>query len=457
MVSKIILLFSLLSAVLSVVHGDTVKRMTASAFSPTSVAEAGKAWLSVDFTMEDDVPAVPRGQRYIIKMQCTGYNMRDPLRSFYSNGGQTTVHYRAFVDVVATFGPTRCQAHLEYKGVMLYKVEGGFDGPSITPKPAKPIFAKYLEFASYNVTVGATQVLKIGIQHEPRFLPGNVSFNITFPTSWKVDCNVNFNGPAIVENGVTYVGLHTLESTVCSTDNVVTFRFRDIFFEPTPCNGVYFSIPVTLPKEVEKDFLVIHKHWIHLYTADEPFGFPALKQQGTYFTETGIRIIGTERDSPIVAPPHLSIAPVIKARDRFLWGFTVDIKKMVKGVPGGRLRVFAPNFYIVKIHNRQPSLWVCEAGDQLRPDWITDDMDLARNLNGVQAFWSINVLFVPIPDSMDKIPEKLFFAIDTNCPETPWGPWKERRQITLTVESPNVEPVEWPVFMNWPMPLRLFR
>eukprot|EP01066_Platyproteum_vivax_P017462 Platyproteum_vivax@DN7371_c1_g1_i3.p1 len=376
MVSKTFLLFSLLSVLVSVVHGN-VKRMTASAFTPTSLAEGGKGYLSIDFTMEDDTPGIPRTKRYEIKMQCNGYYMRDQLNG-YNNYGKKTQHYRAFADVIGPFGPTRCQAHLEYKGVMLYKVEGGFDGPFITPKPAKTIYAKYLEFGSYNVTVGATQVLKIGMQYESRFLPGDMAFNITFPSNWKVHCNPDFKGPRIIENGVTYVGVDSLETTICACDNVVTFRFRDFFPVPTPHNGVYFSIPVTLPKEVEGDFLVVHKHLIQLYTEKEPFGFPALKQQGSYFTETGIRVLESRFDTPIVAPPNLSVAPMLKFEDRFVWGFTVDIKKMVKGVPGGMLRVFAPNLKIVKDSDRKPSLYVCQPGDKLKPSWITDDMDLAR-------------------------------------------------------------------------------
>eukprot|EP01066_Platyproteum_vivax_P018869 Platyproteum_vivax@DN7609_c3_g1_i11.p1 len=274
------------------------------------------------------------------------------------------------------------------------------------------------------MTAGATQVLKIGMQHRTRFLDGDVGFNVTFPGEWKIDCDPTFNGPDIIEQNVTYVGLERPTYVVCDrsaqankTDIVVKMKFRDLFPEPTPNNGLYFSIAVTFPKEVEPVIDLVHRLWIQYYTENEAFYFAALKQQGSYFQDHGIRIYATDSGTPIVRPPELSTGVELRSGDACHWGFSIDIKKMVNGVPGGILRVFAPNFDIFQgpRSNLRVSLLRCEPGDKLKPDWVTDDMDLARHVDRIrhpETTWEI-----PLPATMAEFPEKFFFSMDTSARE----------------------------------------
>eukprot|EP01066_Platyproteum_vivax_P018915 Platyproteum_vivax@DN7610_c2_g3_i1.p1 len=179
MVPSIILLCSLLFLSLFSValagYGRSPKMMGGELISPSTAVEAGSDFLEANFTMPDGVPEVPRGKSYLFRVNCWGLHMRTPTQAHVSDGSTWKI-YRVYFDVVGSNGPTKCEAHLEYQNVIYYRIYGeprlglkkytGFVGPDILPRPAKTIFAKYLEFDSYNVTAGATQTVKIGMMHQ---------------------------------------------------------------------------------------------------------------------------------------------------------------------------------------------------------------------------------------------------------------------------------------------------
>eukprot|EP01066_Platyproteum_vivax_P007856 Platyproteum_vivax@DN3175_c0_g1_i1.p1 len=302
MVPTYISLIFLLSAVLvNAGYGRSPKRMEAELISPNSIYEGGKDFLVVNFTMPDNITDIPTGEGMIFRVNCWGLFMASPSRTYPRQdkpAGPTSYIYKMWFDVVGNHGPTKCEVHIEYKNVIYYRAYGdwrlgidmdkrtGFPGPDILPKPAETVWAKYLGLETYNVQAGATQVVKIGMQHHARFIKaGELGFNVTFPGDWKVNCDPIFKGADIVENYVTYKGMEYPTLILCDAEenqetHVVSMAFRDLFPEPTDSNGLYFSIGVTLPEKVEGDLKVLLNSEIQFYTENEPYKLPALKQQG---------------------------------------------------------------------------------------------------------------------------------------------------------------------------------
>eukprot|EP01066_Platyproteum_vivax_P018891 Platyproteum_vivax@DN7610_c2_g1_i1.p1 len=179
MFSAYFVLLFLLSAVIVSVYGTDpppVKKMGAVLISPMFIPEDGKTDIIVNMTYPDGMDGiVPRGKYFEINVNCWGFQMSTPARGI-TNNGQTWSRFGMWTLVKGKYGPTRCEAHIEYQNKIYYRVEGepgeqtGFVGPTISPKPAKTVFQKYLDFTSYNMTAGATTVIKIGMEHDGRWL-----------------------------------------------------------------------------------------------------------------------------------------------------------------------------------------------------------------------------------------------------------------------------------------------
>eukprot|EP01066_Platyproteum_vivax_P018894 Platyproteum_vivax@DN7610_c2_g1_i4.p1 len=176
--STFIFLLFLLSAVLVHVYGTVpppIKKMGAVLMSPLEIYEGGKDNIYINMTFPDGMDGiVPRGKYFRFSVNCWGFHM-STAGKVYDNDGQTSQVFVMWALVERNHGPTRCEAQIEYKNVIYYRVEGelgeqtGFPGPTILPKPAVTVFQKYLDFTSYNMTVGARQLIKIGMEHDGRF------------------------------------------------------------------------------------------------------------------------------------------------------------------------------------------------------------------------------------------------------------------------------------------------
>eukprot|EP01066_Platyproteum_vivax_P018892 Platyproteum_vivax@DN7610_c2_g1_i2.p1 len=182
MVSTNIFLLFLLSAVLVHVYGTdppAITKISAVLIGPQTVYEEGGFTLDFNFTVSAELldRHVPRNKSFVARVNCWGFDISSKALGYYNSGANIKwLKYRMWTTVVGNHGPTRCECSLEHRNEVFARVEGelgeqtGFPGPTILPKPATTVFQKYLDFTSYNMTVGARQLIKIGMEHQDRWL-----------------------------------------------------------------------------------------------------------------------------------------------------------------------------------------------------------------------------------------------------------------------------------------------
>eukprot|EP01066_Platyproteum_vivax_P018305 Platyproteum_vivax@DN7521_c0_g1_i1.p1 len=355
----------------------------------------------------------------------------------------------------------------------------------------------YLELATYNTTAGATQTIKVGFQIEKFAGSDPQAFTFSIPHAWSyVKCEANWSGQPLVQNGVIYRGLPGASvSAECFDDGEwakeIVMTLNRGFPETSSTEGLYFQLTVVMPP-YDNSRISRPTHTMQMGTMkldNAPCGlvnnFIAMKTQSSNYKEVGTRVWESTTGQTVTQPPNVSNAVVSGSGERLQVAFTLKLRDLVRKHAGAvTLVLYGAKFAVTGYPNVEQhpdtvfpipkaDLYDCQPGDKLRPDWVTDEMDVVKQgaVMRVETFHmaaEMRVYAIELPYSVQDRPEEIFLVLNLQGYKYPYSSDFEYRIMkfgykdTLSVIQQKKEEVahrgiigmefttENTIYFNWP-------